>query len=87
MLPASEGKPVNDQVPPPPGSIVITPKEFYDGISNDIAEIKQAVSPLPDLKVKVDAHDERLTKLERLAWTALGVAFASGGADLINVFK
>lgn len=70
----------------PPGSIVITPKEFYDGVASDIAEIKQAVSPLPDLKVRVDKHDERLSKLERLAWVALGVGFASGGSNLLNLF-
>lgn len=72
---------------PPPGSIVITPKEFYDGVAKDIAEIKQGVAPLGDLKVKVEYHDDRLTKLERLAWTAIGIAIASGGSNLISVFR
>lgn len=68
----------------PDGSIVISPKEFYDGVKDDIAAIKQAVSPLPELRVRLEAHDGRLTKLERLAWVALGVASASGTTSLIN---
>lgn len=67
----------------PDGSIIITPKEFYDGVRSDIAEIKNAVSPLPQLSTQVGKHEERLTKLERLAWVALGVALASGGANLL----
>lgn len=73
--------------PAPPGSIVITPKEFYDGVAADIAEIKQAVSPLPDLKSKVDTHDERLTKLERIAWIAVGIAVTSGGVNLLALAR
>src|SRR5690242_2285691 len=56
----------------PDGSIIITPKEFYDGVRSDIADIKSAVSPLPGLATRVDKNEERLTKLERLAWLALG---------------
>lgn len=69
----------------PDGSIVITPKEFYDGVKKDIEEIKQAVAPLPDLKVRQDQQDVRLTRLERVAWVALGVALASGTPDVVAV--
>ena len=38
------------------GSIVITPKEFYDGVQSDIKDIKNAVSPLPQLRIEVEEH-------------------------------
>jgi hypothetical protein len=38
----------------PEGSIVITPKEFYDGVRQDISDIKAAVSPLPGLSTDVE---------------------------------
>ena len=69
----------------PPGSIVITPKEFYDGVRDDIADIKSAVAPLADLKTQVDLQDIRITRLERLTWVALGFALASGGVDLFSL--
>ena len=71
----------------PDGSIVITPKEFYDGVRNDIQDIKNAVAPLPETRLKVDQHEVRLGRLERVAWVALGVALASGGNDLLRVFS
>lgn len=77
----------DEPVPAPPGSIVITPKEFYDGVRDDIAAIREAVSPLPDLKTRVDAHDSRLSRLERLAWVAIGIGLASGGSNLIGLFS
>lgn len=64
----------------PDGSIIITPKEFYDGVKNDIAEIKAAVSPLPELHQKVTDQEMRLRKLEQFKWVLVGVAVASGGA-------
>lgn len=67
----------------PGGSIVITPKEFYDGVRSDITEIKAAVSPLPELRVTVERQGERLTRLERVAWIALGAAVTSGSSDLL----
>lgn len=68
----------------PPGSIVITPKEFYDGVRDDIAEIKSAVQPLADIKTQVDLQELRIVRLERVAWVALGFALASGGVDLLG---
>lgn len=77
---------MTDEIRVPPGSIVITPKEFYDGVRDDISAIRDAVSPLPDLKVKVDGHEQRLAKLERIAWVALGIGLASGGTNLVSLF-
>ncbi len=67
----------------PGGSIVITPKEFYDGVRSDIAEIKAAVSALLELRTTVEKQGERLTRLERVAWIALGAAAAGGINDLL----
>lgn len=64
----------------PDGSIVITPKEFYDGVRNDIAEIKAAVSPLPELKTQVDTLERRLSVVEKRLWIATGFATAVGFA-------
>ncbi|MGZ4560026.1 MAG: hypothetical protein ACXVGN_00100 [Mycobacteriaceae bacterium] len=62
----------------PDGSIVITPKEFYDGVRNDIAEIKLAVSPLPDLKTRVDKLEVEVDKLvSKQAWLS-GLAAGLG---------
>ena len=72
---------------PPPGSIVITPKEFYDGVRDDISAIKAAVAPLADLTTKVEVHERRITQLERLSWVALGIAIASGGTGIIGLFR
>lgn len=66
----------------PGGSIVITPKEFYDGVKSDIAEIKAAVTPLPELRNDVKALGERVTRLEQFKWLMLGAALASGPGTL-----
>ena len=71
---------MSDPIPAPPGSIVITPKEFYDGVRDDIAAIREAVSPLPDLKVKTDDHESRLRRLEQFKWLMVGAAAAAGGS-------
>lgn len=70
----------DDHTPAPPGSIVITPKEFYDGVRDDIAAIRQAVSPLPDLKLTVNEHDTRIRSLEQFKWLIVGAAAAAGGS-------
>jgi hypothetical protein len=57
---------------------VITPKEFYDGVRADITEIKAAVLPLPDLKIKVDHLESRVSALEKRVWIATGFASAAG---------
>lgn len=56
----------------PEGSIVITPKEFYDGVSKDIADIKNSVSPLPEMRKDVDDLQHRVSALERRFWYAAG---------------
>jgi hypothetical protein len=69
----------------PDGSIVITPKEFYDGVRSDIADIKNAVAPLSELRGDVDdlkaGHrrlGERVGNLEaRYKWAA-GFSAAAG---------
>lgn len=68
----------------PDGSIIITPKEFYDGVQSDIKDIKNAVSPLPQLRLEVDEHKRDISSLKKIAWVALGVAVGSGGADLLK---
>lgn len=64
----------------PEGSIVITPKEFYDGVRNDISEIKAAVLPLPELKMQVENLERRMTAAEKRLWIASGFATAVGFA-------
>lgn len=66
------------------GSIVITPKEFYDGVQSDIKDIKNAVSPLPQLRVEVEEQKRDIAALKKVAWVALGIAIGSGGADLVK---
>jgi hypothetical protein len=63
---------------PPDGSIVITPKEFYDGVRADIAEIKTAVSPLAGLVADVDDLKRRVSALESRVLYASGFAAAAG---------
>lgn len=65
---------------PPDGSIIITPKEFYDGVRQDISEIKTAVSPLPALVSEVDDLKRRLAALEARVLYASGFAAAVGVA-------
>ena len=64
----------------PDGSIIITPKEFYDGVRKDvdsikssIARVESAVSPLPSrvdkLEQRVSTVEERANMLDRkIAW-------------------
>ncbi len=70
---------------PPDGSIVITPKEFYDGVRQDISDIKTAVAPLStlsrdveDLKLRLDRVSDRVNNLEARIWRASGFAAAVG---------
>lgn len=64
---------------PPPGSIVITPKEFYDGVRDDIAEIKQAVSPLASVVAEQKDHETRIRRLEQFRWVLVGASAAAAG--------
>lgn len=68
----------------PDGSIIITPKEFYDGVQSDIKDIKNAVSPLPQLRAQVEESKRDIASLKKVAWVALGVAVGSGGTDLLK---
>lgn len=68
----------------PDGSIIITPKEFYDGVQSDIKDIKDAVSPLPQLRLEVEEHKRDIAALKKVTWLALGVALGSGGFDLVR---
>jgi hypothetical protein len=63
----------------PEGSIVITPKEFYDGVRQDISDIKAAVSPLPGLSTDVEELKRRVRVIERWGWLLAGAAAAGGG--------
>lgn len=75
----------------PDGSIIITPKEFYDGVRNDIGEIKDSVSALREelspLPARVSKTEEQMEKFEnridrleaRMAWWC-GAAAAVGAA-------
>lgn len=66
------------------GSIIITPKEFYDGVQSDIKDIKNAVSPLPHLRIEVEAAKRDIANLKKVVTLALGIALGSGGADLVK---
>lgn len=68
----------------PDGSIVITPKEFYDGVRSDVDEIKTAiaalttsVSPLP---TRVDKLELQVDDLKRRLWWAAGFTAGVGAA-------
>lgn len=63
----------------PDGSIIITPKEFYDGVRGDITEIKSSVSALREdlsaLPARMDKAEGRIDRLEnKLAWFCGGAA-------------
>jgi archaellum component FlaC len=62
------------------GSIVITPKEFYDGVRSDIGEIKDSVSGLREELSGLPARVSRLesavdTLKTKQTWVA---GFAAG---------
>ena len=62
------------------GSIVITPKEFYDGVRSDIGEIKDSVSGLREELSGIPARVSRLeaamdTVKTKQTWVA---GFAAG---------
>lgn len=62
----------------PDGSIVISPKEFYDGVRQDISDIKSAVAPLSPMVEDVNELKARVTALEARVWRASGFAAAIG---------
>lgn len=73
----------------PEGSIVITPKEFYDGVRQDVSEIKAAqariegaIAPLPErvsvLERKVEAIDQRQDDMDKKIAYFAGAAAALG---------
>lgn len=76
--------------PPFDGNIVITPKEFYDGVRQDIGDIKNSVNevamalaPLPKRVDKLEASIEVLREKQsatdrKIIWLA-GFAAGAGG--------
>lgn len=64
----------------PDGSIVITPKEFYDGVRQDIGDIKNDVSGLRTEMQGIPARVDRLEgKVEMLGTKVTwAVGFAAG---------
>lgn len=62
----------------PDGSIVITPKEFYDGVRQDIADIKQGLAPLSGMHDDLEDLKARVSALEARVWRASGFAAAIG---------
>lgn len=78
----------------PDGAIVITPKEFYDGVSGDISAIKTNVSGLREELSGLPARVEKL-ELEvkdvrsKQVWFAGFIAGAGGtfGAVLTKFFS
>lgn len=78
----------------PDGSIVITPKEFYDGVRNDIGEIRSGVSSLREelsgLPARVDKIELELDQLKsKQIWFAGFIAGAGGtlGSVLTKLFS
>ena len=65
----------------PDGSIIITPKEFYDGVRQDIADIKLAVAPLSPMVEDVTDLKRRVYALEHRVIWASGFAAAAGVAS------
>ncbi|WP_406046590.1 hypothetical protein [Kribbella sp. NBC_00889] len=64
----------------PDGSIVITPKEFYDGVRQDVSDIKTALAPLDQLTRDVADLRRRVSALETRVLVASGFAMAVGMA-------
>lgn len=64
----------------PDGSIVITPREFYDGVKQDISDIKAAVAPLGGLATDVAELKRRVSAVETRLYVASGFAAAVGMA-------
>ena len=62
----------------PDGSIVITPKEFYDGVRQDVSDIKTALAPLDQLTRDVSDLRRRVSALESRVLWASGFAAAVG---------
>ena len=64
----------------PIGSIVITPKEFYDGVKSDIGDINSNVQALRNDMAGVPARVQQLeSKVENLsAKMTWAVGFAAG---------
>lgn len=78
----------------PDGSIVITPKEFYDGVSADIGAIRVNVSGLREELSGLPARVERLevevnSLRSRQVWFAGFIAGGGGtvGAVLTKFFS
>lgn len=70
----------------PDGSIVITPKEFYDGVKADVGAIKDAVgalrADLNGIPTRVDRLEARVQRLEaRVVWLA---GFAAGAGATVG---
>lgn len=75
----------------PEGSIVITPKEFYDGVRDDVAEInkgiaamRESIAPLPSRVAALEASVGVLRKRQdatdkKLFWFT---GFAAGASAL-----
>jgi hypothetical protein len=74
----------------PDGSIVITPKEFYDGVRADIGGIRLDVSAMREdlssiparvekLEVQLEALDKRVGLIDRKIVYFAGFAAGAGG--------
>lgn len=67
----------------PDGSIVISPKEFYDGVKGDVSDIKQSIH---ELSTTVGTLPARVDKLEiQLAALHSRVIWASGFAAAVGL--
>lgn len=73
----------------PEGSIIITPKEFYDGVKTDVEDIKKAVgdvasalAPLPERVAKLESQVEILDRRADLIDRKL--AYWSGAAACLG---
>lgn len=70
----------------PDGAIIITPKEFYDGVRKDIADIgtvmaaiDKKLDPIPEAVRQMQA---RVSTLEQRVWYITGVS--AGAAALFG---